>query len=107
MAASAAAPKPAAVVAQDYAANAARWQSAEFPTVNVECRRAKSQNLPGFTEAAEPFRGLSIKVVSEALTTHAYESEVLAKAFYEITGIEVVHGPDSGRRCNRAPAKRR
>ena len=32
-----------------------------------------------------------ISVVSETLTTHEYESKVLAKAFEEITGIKVKH----------------
>ena len=34
---------------------------------------------------------MDIKVVSETLTTHEYESKVLAKAFTEITGIKVTH----------------
>ena len=44
-----------------------------------------------FTAASEPFRGMSINVVSETLTTHEYESEVLTQAFYEVTGIQVTH----------------
>ena len=44
-----------------------------------------------FTQAAEPYRGMTINVVSETLTTHEYESETLTKAFYEITGIQVNH----------------
>jgi ABC-type glycerol-3-phosphate transport system substrate-binding protein len=32
-----------------------------------------------------------INVVSETLTTHEYESKVLAKAFTEITGIKLTH----------------
>lgn len=34
---------------------------------------------------------MDIKVVSETLTTHEYESKVLAKAFSEITGIKLTH----------------
>jgi len=34
---------------------------------------------------------MEIKVVSETIPTHEYESKVLAKAFYEITGIKVTH----------------
>ena len=34
---------------------------------------------------------MDIKVVSETLTTHEYESKVLAKAFTEITGIKLTH----------------
>ncbi len=46
-----------------------------------------------FQEQAKPFaeKGLTIKVVSETIDTHAYESKVLAKAFYELTGVRVVH----------------
>ena len=34
---------------------------------------------------------MAIKVVSETIPTHEYESKVLAKAFEEITGIKVTH----------------
>ncbi len=34
---------------------------------------------------------MEIKVVSETLTTHHYESQVLAPAFTAITGIKVTH----------------
>ena len=34
---------------------------------------------------------MEIKVVSETLTTHDYESKVLAQAFTAITGIKVTH----------------
>ena len=74
----------------EFAANAARWQSEEFQPTTLTTEEALSE-LKWFTDAAQPFRGMEIKVVSETLTTHAYESEVLAKAFYEITGIKVTH----------------
>ena len=51
----------------------------------------QEQELRWFQEAAKPFRGMHIKVVSENITTHEYESQVLAKAFAEITGIKVSH----------------
>ena len=44
-----------------------------------------------FIEAAEPFKGMEINVLSETIPTHSYESEVLTKAFEEITGIKVNH----------------
>jgi len=44
-----------------------------------------------FIDAAKPFKGMEIKVVSETLTTHQYESQVLAPAFTAITGIKVTH----------------
>ena len=53
---------------------------------------AKSRKeMQWFIEAAEPFKGMDINVVSETITTHEYESKVLAKAFSEITGINVTH----------------
>jgi len=54
-------------------------------------REQQLEELEWFVEAAEPFRGMQINVVSETLTTHEYESEVLAPAFTEITGIRVRH----------------
>jgi glycerol transport system substrate-binding protein len=44
-----------------------------------------------FIDAAKPFAGMEIKVVSETITTHEYESKVLAPAFTAITGIKVTH----------------
>lgn len=47
--------------------------------------------LNWFIEAARPFVGMEIKVVSETITTHEYEAQTLARAFSEITGIRVTH----------------
>lgn len=44
-----------------------------------------------FIDAAKPFEGMDIKVVSETIATHEYESKVLAPAFSAITGINVTH----------------
>jgi glycerol transport system substrate-binding protein len=44
-----------------------------------------------FIDAAQPFAGMEIKVVSETITTHEYEAKVLAPAFTAITGIKVTH----------------
>ncbi len=44
-----------------------------------------------FAEAAEPFKGMEINVVSETIATHEYESQVLTEAFEDITGIKVTH----------------
>jgi glycerol transport system substrate-binding protein len=44
-----------------------------------------------FINAAKPFAGMEIKVVSETIATHEYESKVLAPAFTAITGIKVTH----------------
>lgn len=74
----------------EYAPNAARWISEEFQPSTLSPAEQTTE-LAWFTQAAQPMRGLSINVVSEALTTHEYESTVLAQAFYEITGIRVTH----------------
>lgn len=76
--------------AADYAAAAARWVDDEFQPSTLT-REAQLAELAWFSQAAAPFRGMRISVVSETLTTHQYESEVLARAFQEITGIEVTH----------------
>jgi glycerol transport system substrate-binding protein len=44
-----------------------------------------------FANAAKPFVGMEINVLSETIPTHEYESKTLTKAFQEITGIKVNH----------------
>ncbi|MBQ1783717.1 MAG: carbohydrate ABC transporter substrate-binding protein [Gammaproteobacteria bacterium] len=66
-----------------------RWLEEFQPsTLSLKDQRAE---LEWFIDAAKPFRGKSIKVASEIIDTHKYESEVLARAFSELTGISVVH----------------
>lgn len=43
-------------------------------------RAEQEKELQWFVDAAKPFSGMEIKVVSESLTTHEYESKVLAPA---------------------------
>jgi glycerol transport system substrate-binding protein len=54
-------------------------------------RDQQTAELRWFMEAAKPFAGMTIKVVSETIDTHVYESKTLAKAFSDITGITVIH----------------
>ena len=54
-------------------------------------RAAQEAEMQWFVEAAEPYRGMDIKVVSETIATHEYEAKVLAPAFSAITGINVTH----------------
>jgi glycerol transport system substrate-binding protein len=79
-----------AVQAQDYAAAAERWIGEEFQPSTLD-QSAQMSEMEWFTQAAEPFRGMEINVVSENIPTHTYESQVLTKAFEEITGIKVTH----------------
>src|SRR5699024_6711476 len=44
-------------------------------------RAAQEAEMQWFIDAAKPFAGMDIKVVSETITTHEYESKVLAPAF--------------------------
>ncbi len=83
------APEP-ELLAETRAAAAARWVDSEFQPSTLS-RDEQLAELAWFTEAARPFQDLSISVVSEALTTHAYESETLTRAFTDITGIQVSH----------------
>lgn len=54
-------------------------------------RADQEKEMQWFIDAAKPFSGMDIKVVSETITTHEYESKVLAPAFTAITGIRVTH----------------
>ncbi len=47
--------------------------------------------LEWFKNAAKPYQGIEIKSAAEGIRTHNYESEVLAQAFYDVTGIIVTH----------------
>ncbi|MEM6545926.1 MAG: hypothetical protein AAF680_13540, partial [Pseudomonadota bacterium] len=58
----------------DYSANARRWIADEFEASTLS-QQEQLDELAWFTQAAEPFRGMAISVVSETLTTHQYESE--------------------------------
>lgn len=49
------------------------------------------RELQWFIEAAQPFRGMTVRVVSENIHTHWYEANVLAPLFRQLTGIRVVH----------------
>ena len=67
-----------------------RWIDEEFQpsTLSKEEQQAKMQ---WFIDAAAPFQGMEINVLSETIPTHEYESKTLTKAFEEITGIKVNH----------------
>src|SRR3970282_2985110 len=47
------------------------------------------KEMEWFVNAAKPFKGLEINVLSETIPTHEYEAKTLTKAFFEITGIKV------------------
>lgn len=76
--------------ADTYSDAAEKWVTKEFD-VSTLTKQQQLDELHWFTQAAKKFRGMEINVASETLTTHQYESQVLAKAFEEITGIKVNH----------------
>jgi glycerol transport system substrate-binding protein len=69
---------------------AKQWVDKEFqPSVLSKAQQMKE--MEWFINAAKPFKGLEINVLSETIPTHEYESKTLTKAFFEITGIKVNH----------------
>jgi glycerol transport system substrate-binding protein len=71
-------------------AAAERWVDQEFQPSTLS-REEQLAEMQWFIDAAQPFVGTEVNVLSETIPTHTYESEVLTKAFEEITGIKVNH----------------
>jgi glycerol transport system substrate-binding protein len=71
-------------------AEAEKWVDNEFQPSTLS-REDQLKEMQWFIDAAKPFVGMEINVLSEDIPTHEYESKVLAKAFEEITGIKVNH----------------
>ncbi|MBX9755950.1 MAG: ABC transporter substrate-binding protein [Pseudomonadaceae bacterium] len=70
--------------------SAQAWIAREFQPSTLSSEQQLAE-MSWFIRAAAPYRGLHIRVVSENIGTHVYESNVLARAFAQITGIDVVH----------------
>ena len=71
-------------------AAARRWVEKEFQPSTLS-KEQQLKEMEWFVNAAKPYRGLEINVLSETIPTHEYESKVLTRAFEEITGIKVNH----------------
>ncbi|PWQ92943.1 ABC transporter substrate-binding protein [Leucothrix pacifica] len=69
---------------------AQKWIDNEFQPSTLS-KSDQMSEMEWFIKAATPFKGMEINVLSEGIPTHSYESEVLTKAFEEITGIKVNH----------------
>ncbi|MBL8342344.1 MAG: carbohydrate ABC transporter substrate-binding protein [Rubrivivax sp.] len=69
---------------------AKKWIDSEFQP-SVLSKEEQIKEMEWFIAAAKPFVGLEVNVLSETIPTHEYEAKVLAKAFFEITGIKVNH----------------
>lgn len=63
----------------------------EVAGLSTLSRADQEAEMRWFIDAARPYQGMEIKVVSETIATHEYESKVLASAFTAITGIKVTH----------------
>ncbi|MBE9637500.1 ABC transporter substrate-binding protein [Salipiger mangrovisoli] len=72
-------------------AAATAFLDAEIGDMSTLSRADQEAEMQWFVDAAQPFQGMEIKVVSETITTHEYESQVLAPAFEKITGIKITH----------------
>lgn len=74
-------------------ASAVRWVDQEFKPSSLT-RDQQLSELQWFVQAAERLKrqGITtVRVVSEKIDTHDYESQTLSRAFEEITGIKVRH----------------
>ena len=69
---------------------AKKWVDSEFQPSTLS-KEQQLKEMEWFVNAAKPFKGLEINVLSETIPTHEYESKTLTKAFEEITGIKVNH----------------
>jgi glycerol transport system substrate-binding protein len=72
---------------------AEKWVDQEFQPSTLS-KKQQLDEMKWFIDAAEKLKKKGvreIKVVSETIDTHVYESKTLAKAFEEITGIKVNH----------------
>jgi len=69
-------------------AAAQRWVDNEFQPSTLS-KEQQMKEMQFFIDAAKPFQGMEIHVCTEILDTHVYESQVLTKAFTDITGIKV------------------
>ena len=70
---------------------ATAFLDAEIGDLSTLSRADQEAEMQWYIDAAQPFQGMEIKVVSETITTHEYESQVLAPAFEKITGIKITH----------------
>ena len=73
-----------------YKEAAEMWVNNEFQPSAITVAE-QMEEMEWFIQASAPYRGMEINVLSETIPTHEYESEVLATAFEEITGITVNH----------------
>ena len=71
-------------------AEAEKWINDEFQPSTLS-KDEQMKEMEWFINAAKPFAGMEINVLSEGIPTHSHESEVLTRAFENIAGIKVDH----------------
>ncbi|WP_369601210.1 extracellular solute-binding protein [Hahella sp. SMD15-11] len=76
-------------MADNLAEDMTDWISLFTPSTLTPAQQ--EAELRWFAEAARPYRGMTIRVVSERIDTHKFEASTLARVFYRLTGIHVVH----------------
>ena len=69
--------------------NIVKWLQTFQPSALT--KEEQIAELKWFNLASASLRGIKIKSAAERINTHIWERDVLAKAFKEITGIEVEH----------------
>ena len=74
----------------DIDAVAAKWADGEFK-LSALTRDEQIAEMKWFHDAAAKLGVTDIKVVSETIAPHEYESKTLTQAFKDITGISVTH----------------
>lgn len=70
---------------------AKKFLDSEIAGMTVLSPEDQEKEMQWFIDAAKPYAGMDIKVVSETIATHEYEAKVLAPAFTAITGIKITH----------------
>ncbi|WP_394246325.1 ABC transporter substrate-binding protein [Vibrio profundi] len=61
-----------------------------FPNSTLSAQK-RQQELEWFRNAAKPYKGMKVTVISEDIPTHRYEASQLARQFTQLTGIQVIH----------------
>ena len=61
-------------------AAAEKWVNDEFQPSTLS-KEDQLKEMQWFIDAAKPFAGMEVNVLSETIPTHEYESKVLTKAF--------------------------
>jgi len=74
---------------KSYSETVIKWADIFSPSAITRAERL--EELSWFSAAASDLRGVELDSVAEDIETHYWESKILAKAFNELTGIQIVH----------------